>query len=262
MSGLPPSSRRAAAAVSTVLLLVPQGWLRDLLAAALQQAGCLALQAPDLAGAEQIVASVVPDLVAFDEALAGEVGAWLQGLKPGAEGRSVPGLMLGHAAPCPPGVTALAKPIEPRQFVTEAMRLLRQQRSARQRAAAPLRVGPLFVAAEVPMLRLGSGDDERVLTLPRREHALLRALLEPPLRVHTREDLRITAWAGEPVGLRTVDQYVRRLRASLAPHGLRDLVRTVSSAGYRIDLAALDATPPDAAAAADAPDTEPCPQPL
>jgi two-component system phosphate regulon response regulator PhoB len=223
-----------------VLVLVPQAWLRDLLTSALQQAGCLALQAPDLAGAEQIVASVVPDIVAFDEALVGEVGAWLPGLKPGTEGRCVPGLMLGHAAPCPPGVTALAKPIEPRQFVTEAMLLLRQMRQQRPRAAASIRVGPLTVAAEMPMLRLGSGDDERVLTLPRREHALLRALLDPPIRVRSREELLATAWSGEPVSLRTVDQYVRRLRASLAPHGLRELVRTVSSAGYRIDPSALE----------------------
>jgi DNA-binding response OmpR family regulator len=234
-SGIPASSAR------TALLVVAEDWLREVLAAAWRSAGGLPLPAPEHRIAERIVGTVVPDLLVLDlDGLDEPSLAWVRALL--ASGPAAPPLvLLGQRVPAGlEGGVLLPKPIEPRKFVLAATRLLRQgELPLAASGAAPIQVGPLRVDGSAPLLCLADAGGERLLTLPRREHALLRALLEPPLGVRSREELRASAWGGETVALRTVDQYVRRLRASLAPLGLRDLVGTVATAGYRADLDAI-----------------------
>jgi two-component system phosphate regulon response regulator PhoB len=71
------------------------------------------------------------------------------------------------------------------------------------------------------------------------EFRLLRHLLENPGRVFSRERLLDAVWSHDSdIDARTVDVHVRRLRRALNEGGRADLVRTVRSAGYSLDLEA------------------------
>jgi two-component system, OmpR family, phosphate regulon response regulator PhoB len=70
------------------------------------------------------------------------------------------------------------------------------------------------------------------------EFGLLRYLMEHPGRVFSREQLLDSVWGHDIyVELRTVDVHVRRLRKALNYDGKQpDLIRTVRSAGYAMEL--------------------------
>ena len=68
------------------------------------------------------------------------------------------------------------------------------------------------------------------------EFRLLRALMEKPGRVFSREQLLDRVWGRDIyVEMCTVDVQLRRLRKALNEHGAQDLIRTVRSAGYSLD---------------------------
>ncbi len=72
------------------------------------------------------------------------------------------------------------------------------------------------------------------------EYRLLEFLLRHPRRVFSREDLLNAVWGADiHVEARTVDVHIRRLRKALNGPGEADLVRTVRSAGYALDIEAL-----------------------
>lgn len=73
------------------------------------------------------------------------------------------------------------------------------------------------------------------LDLTYREFELLATLVEHPGRVFTREQLLNTAWDHAPVGSRTVDVHVRRLRVKLGPAAGR--LTTIRNVGYRFEPA-------------------------
>jgi two-component system phosphate regulon response regulator PhoB len=69
------------------------------------------------------------------------------------------------------------------------------------------------------------------------EYRLLRIFLEKPGRVFSREQLLDQAWGRNIyVELRTVDVHIRRLRKALLLPNTKNLIRTVRSAGYSIDI--------------------------
>lgn len=74
----------------------------------------------------------------------------------------------------------------------------------------------------------------RAVDLPPTERRLLEVLLAQPDRVRSRADIRAEVWGDQPVDERTVDQYVRRLRCSLAKVQASAWVQTVSRSGYRV----------------------------
>ena len=72
------------------------------------------------------------------------------------------------------------------------------------------------------------------------EYRLLEFLLRHPRRVFSREDLLNAVWGADiHVEARTVDVHIRRLRKALNGPGELDLVRTVRSAGYALDIEAV-----------------------
>jgi two-component system phosphate regulon response regulator PhoB len=78
---------------------------------------------------------------------------------------------------------------------------------------------------------------QREVHLGPTEFRLLRYLLEHPGRVFSRVHLLDRVWGtAAEVELRTVDAAVRRLRRALNAAGEVDLVRTVRSEGYALDL--------------------------
>ena len=72
------------------------------------------------------------------------------------------------------------------------------------------------------------------------EYRLLEFLMQHPRRVFSREDLLNAVWGADiHVEARTVDVHIRRLRKALNAPGEIDVVRTVRTAGYALDLDAV-----------------------
>jgi len=73
--------------------------------------------------------------------------------------------------------------------------------------------------------------------LPRIEFRLLRLLLESPGTVFSREELATAGWLeGLPADLRSVDVHIARLRKALKKVLHQDVIRTVRSAGYALEI--------------------------
>lgn len=124
---------------------------------------------------------------------------------------SAPGLAAGFAAASAPGLTPMDLPRQP-----------------------PLACGAVELLLDEPVVHIGHGSARRSATLPPTEHRLLASLLRHAERVCSRELLVAEVWPSAATSARTVDQYVRRLRASLRPLGADGMVQTVNRAGYRL----------------------------
>ena len=69
------------------------------------------------------------------------------------------------------------------------------------------------------------------------EFKLLDFLIKNPQRVYSREQLLINIWGNEiNVEDRTVDVHIRRLRKAINIEGTVELIRTVRSSGYSLDI--------------------------
>jgi two-component system catabolic regulation response regulator CreB len=139
----------------------------------------------------------------------------------------------------------VAKPFSPRELVARVRSILRRSDRSGRAAGA---------CAGAPAGRLAAGpielDDEkqrvhcrgRPVELSRYEYGILRALMQRPGRVFTRDELLAKVWAdGSDSFDRTVDAHIKTLRAKLkavAPE--LEPVRTVRGSGYALgdDLSA------------------------
>ena len=69
------------------------------------------------------------------------------------------------------------------------------------------------------------------------EYRLLKFLMEHPNCTLSREEIIDEIWgAGAAVDPRTVDVYVRRLRDAITHEGEPDVIRTVRTAGYALNI--------------------------
>ena len=83
--------------------------------------------------------------------------------------------------------------------------------------------------------RIFRGDKE--IKVGPTEFRLLDFLIKSPKRVYSREQLLNNIWGNEiNVELRTVDVHIRRLRKAINIEGLPELIRTVRSSGYSLDV--------------------------
>ncbi|WP_422863799.1 phosphate regulon transcriptional regulator PhoB [Endosaccharibacter trunci] len=81
--------------------------------------------------------------------------------------------------------------------------------------------------------------NDRPVRLGPTEYRLLEFLMQHPRRVFSREDLLNAVWGADiHVEARTVDVHIRRLRKALNGPDEQDVVRTVRTAGYALDLEA------------------------
>jgi two-component system phosphate regulon response regulator PhoB len=79
--------------------------------------------------------------------------------------------------------------------------------------------------------------DGRPIHLGPTEFRLLRFFMLHPGRVYSREQLLDAVWGHDVyVEPRTVDVHIRRLRKALNVAGNSDIIRTVRSAGYALDV--------------------------
>ena len=69
-----------------------------------------------------------------------------------------------------------------------------------------------------------------------KEFNLLRLFMENPGKVFSRDQLLDIIWGNVNVELRTVDVHIRRLRKNININNTKDLIRTVRSSGYSLDI--------------------------
>lgn len=100
-------------------------------------------------------------------------------------------------------------------------------RRSKGQTTAQLKWGPLVLDCTTRELFI----DGQPVALPRREFAVLEALLEQPGRIFSRGQLedRLYGW-GEEVGSNAVEVHIHKLRAKLG----NDVIETVRGQGYRM----------------------------
>ena len=125
----------------------------------------------------------------------------------------------------------IVKPFSPAELLARVRAVLR--RTSPVLAEEVLRFGDIVMDLASHRVR----RDNRDVHLGPTEFRLLRHFMQHPGRVFSREQLLDLVWGHDVyVELRTVDVHIRRLRKALNEDGAEDLIRTVRSAGYAIDL--------------------------
>jgi two-component system phosphate regulon response regulator PhoB len=125
----------------------------------------------------------------------------------------------------------VTKPFSPRELVARVGAVLRRVR--------PALAGEQLAYADIEMdmvshkvRRAGTA-----IALGPTEFRLLRHFLEHPGRVFSRERLLDSVWGRDSdIEPRTVDVHIRRLRKAINIPGCTDIIRTVRSAGYALDV--------------------------
>ncbi|MGQ9364831.1 phosphate regulon transcriptional regulator PhoB [Azospirillum sp. ST 5-10] len=125
----------------------------------------------------------------------------------------------------------IAKPFSPTELVARMRAVLR--RAAPGLAEETLRFGDVVMDLAAHRVRRNNRD----VHLGPTEFRLLRHFMQHPGRVFSREQLLDVVWGHDVyVEPRTVDVHIRRLRKALNEETESDLIRTVRSAGYALDM--------------------------
>jgi len=125
----------------------------------------------------------------------------------------------------------MVKPFSPKELVARIHAILRRSR--------PEMGSESLEYAGIAMNTLAHRvtRDGTPIHLGPTEYRLLRVFLEKPGRVFSRDQLLDRAWdTNIHVELRTVDVHIRRLRKALNNDKQPDIIRTVRSAGYSLDV--------------------------
>ena len=125
----------------------------------------------------------------------------------------------------------ITKPFSPKELIARANALLRRARPGLVAKALA------YHGIEMDTVAHRVRRDGKPVSLGPTEYRLLRHLLENPQRVFSRQQLLEAVWPhSEEIELRTVDVHVRRLRMALCKDHEIDLIRTVRSEGYSLDV--------------------------
>ncbi|GAB4125765.1 MAG: phosphate regulon transcriptional regulator PhoB [Rhodothalassiaceae bacterium] len=185
-----------------------------------------------------------PDLILLDWMLPDLSGLEIcRRLKANRNSRSVPIIMVSAKSEEADRVRGLAtgaddyvaKPFSPRELFARIAALLRR--------APPSGSGPVLRYADITLdqVQMKASRAGHLVHLGPTEFRLLAHFMANPCKVFTREQLIAAIWGDEGrVELRTIDQHVRRLRKALNMNGAPDIIRTVSRAGYSLDIDARD----------------------
>ena len=223
-------ARSAAGAVRrTVLTVVADPVIRELLALHLREAGFGAVTAATSAEACRLAGEVLPDVLLIDPD-APECADLAFCARLSETVRIV--VLSGSPACCsrvPRVALCLHKPYAPRDLVERLQGL-----PDRDDSPDLSRQGGLEIDLDRHLITVRRQGRRVELDLSPVELRLLRCLVEQPGRVLTREMLRSQVWGeGAAVDLRTVDQNIRRLRRELGEADAGELIRTVRGIGYR-----------------------------
>ena len=125
----------------------------------------------------------------------------------------------------------VVKPFSPSELVARVRAVLRRTRPAFDKDS--LTYGDITM--DLTTHRVSRNDEP--VDLGPTEFRLLRFMMEHPGRVFSREQLLDSVWGHDTyIEPRTVDVHIRRLRKAMNLPGTTDLIRTVRSAGYALNL--------------------------
>lgn len=212
--------------------------IRSGVAQVFERAGFRASVAQNVIEMEAALERAGADLVILDVLMPGEDG--LSACRRLAARGTPPVILLSALGDDPDRIVGLeigaddylAKPCNPRELVARARAVLRRARDTGPRQSGADSVRFAGFRLNVPRRELIDPDGVLV-ALSTGEFRLLRAFVEHPQRVLSREHLLDFAFASQTeVFDRAVDVQVSRLRRKLERPGLPDLIRTVRGEGY------------------------------
>ena len=229
---------RTAQMAATILIVEDDAAVRELVAFNLGRAGYRIIEAADAVQAAARIRESVPELLILDWMLPGMSGIDLaRRLRADPRHRDLSIIMLTARSSEGDRILGLetgaddyvAKPFSPRELVARVRAVLR--RRAPGGDERPIEIGRLRL--DPASRRVTAGGRE--VTLAPTEYRLLHHLMGRAERVHTRAQLLDAVWGNEVfIDERTVDVYVRRLRAALEASACDRLIQTVRGAGYRV----------------------------
>jgi two-component system phosphate regulon response regulator PhoB len=213
--------------------------LVELLTYNLQSEGFATAVATDGEAAVEAIRDQEPDLVILDWMIPDPSGIEVcRQVRRNPGTRALPVIMLtarGEEADRIRGLDCgaddyVVKPFSTAELVSRVRAVLRRADPAAQQEVLTYADLAIDLAAH----RVSRGS--KPVRLGPTEFRLLRALMERPGRVFSREQLLDRVWGRDiHVEPRTVDVHVRRLRKALNAGDAPDLIRTVRSAGYALD---------------------------
>lgn len=223
-----------------ILVVEDEAPLVTLLRYNLEEAGFEVAEARDGEDALIAVRERRPDLIVLDWMLPAVSGIEVcRQLRRRGETRDVPVIMLtakSEEADRIRGLDSgaddyLIKPFSPRELVARIRAVMRRTRPAV--AAENLK----FADIEMDLIAHRVTRAGKATHLGPTEFRLLRHFMEHPGRVFSREQLLDSVWGHDVyVEPRTVDVHIRRLRKALDVGRAPDVIRTVRSAGYAMEL--------------------------
>lgn len=229
-----------ASAQPRVLIVDDDAAIREGLAQVFVRAGFAVATAGDIPGLELALTRHRPDAIVLDLMLPGEDG--LSACRRLSAAGAPPIIMLSALGDDADRIVGLeigaddylAKPCNPRELVARVRALLRR---SRDRGAEPMSGEAVrFAGFRLDLARRELSDPDGVVSpLSAGEFRLLRAFLERPQRVLSRDMLLELAFSDGDVFDRAVDVQVSRLRRKLERPGAAELIRTVRGEGYLFD---------------------------
>ncbi|HET7844688.1 MAG TPA: phosphate regulon transcriptional regulator PhoB [Xanthomonadales bacterium] len=220
-----------------ILIVEDEPAIRDMVAFALGRAGLEAVHAADVRAAQEVIVARVPDLILLDWMLPGMSGLeYARRLRRDEMTREVPIIMLtarGEENDRVSGLEAgvddyVVKPFSARELLARIKAVMRRVQGETE--SGTVEAGGLRI--DGPAHRVFANDQP--VAMGPTEYRLLHFFMSHPERVYSRTQLLDQVWGGNVyVEERTVDVHIRRLRRTLEPHGLDNLVQTVRGAGYR-----------------------------
>ena len=220
-----------------ILIVDDEPAIRDMVAFALRKAEYEPMHAGDAREASAAIVEQVPDLILLDWMLPGMSGLeFARRLRKEGLTREIPIIMLtarGEENDRVNGLDAgvddyVVKPFSARELLARIKAVMRRSRGDEEDGSVTLGGMRIDGAAH----RVFAGDAP--VHIGPTEYRLLHFFMTHPERVYTRTQLLDHVWGGNVyVEERTVDVHIRRLRKTLEPWRLDNLVQTVRGAGYR-----------------------------
>lgn len=221
-----------------ILIVDDEPAIREMVAFALRKGDYEPVHAGDAREAQTAIADRVPDLILLDWMLPGSSGLELaRRLRREELSREIPIIMLtarGEEMDRVNGLEAgvddyVVKPFSTRELIARIKAVLR--RSQGDDGSGVVELGGIRV--DGPAHRVFARDQP--VAIGPTEYRLLYFFMTHPERVYSRAQLLDHVWGGSVyVEERTVDVHIRRLRKTLEPWKLEDMIQTVRGAGYRL----------------------------
>jgi two-component system phosphate regulon response regulator PhoB len=223
-----------------ILIVEDETAIRDMVAFALRKAGMDPVHAADARIAQSAIAERVPDMILLDWMLPGMSGLeYARRLRKEELTREVPIIMLtarGEEGDRVNGLDAgvddyVVKPFSARELIARIKAVMR--RTHGDEGDGVVELGGLRIDGAAH--RVYAGD--QTVQIGPTEYRLLHFFMTHAERVYSRSQLLDQVWGGSVyVEERTVDVHIRRLRKTLEPYKLENLVQTVRGAGYRFSV--------------------------